>query len=151
VLRKILEVSSAGDTVGVLGLGYKPGTPVIERSFAIDLARWLLQEGRQVTGWDPLAAGEMRALFGETIAYAESAEQCVLASNVVVVVNALPELVSVDWSVGQGRTVVDCWRCLPAAAISKVGRYVPLGCGPGDNVRDWLEKTAGDYFRLLTN
>ena len=150
VLRKILEVSTAGDTVGILGLGYKPGTPVIDRSFALDLVQWLLREGRHVIGWDPLAMGEVRAVFGDKIAYAESAEHCVRASDVAVVVNALAELALVDWTAGgRDRTIVDCWRCLPPSATAHFGRYLPLGCGPNEDVRDWLEKTAGDYFRLL--
>ena len=112
VLRKVLEVSSAGDTIGILGLAYKPGTPVIDRSFALDLVQWLLREGRQVIGWDPLVIPETRMIFGETMAYADSAEHCLRASNVVVVVNALAELATVDWTHGRERTVVECWRCL---------------------------------------
>src|SRR3989441_2111005 len=151
VLRKILELSTAGDTVGILGLAYKPGTPVIDRSFALDLVQWLLREGRHVIGWDPLATAEVRGVFGDSMAYADSVEQCVRASNIVVIVNALPELASVDWTIGYGRTVVDCWRCLHPSATAHFGRYVPLGCGPAESVRDWLERTAGDYFRLLTS
>src|SRR5205814_6118302 len=67
VLRKILEVSDAGQTVGILGLGYKPGTPVIDRSFAVDLAGWLLREGREIIGWDPMAMDEVRRVLGDRI------------------------------------------------------------------------------------
>jgi len=113
--------------------------------------RWLLREGRHVIGWDPLAMGEVRAVLADKIAYAESAEHCVRASTVAVVVTALPELAAVDWTEGRHRTVVDCWRCLPPSATAQFGRYLPLGCGPDEDVRPWLEKTAGDYFRLLTS
>lgn len=151
VLRKILGVSAAGQTVGILGLAYKPGTPVIERSFAVDLAAWLLREGRHVIGWDPLAIGEVRRVLGDRMAYAETPEQCLRASNVAVIVNPLPELAAVDWSVGRDLTVVDCWRCLPAEVCAQFHSYVPLGRGPTTDVAAWLERTMGDYFRLLTS
>lgn len=151
VLRKILGVSAAGQTVGILGLAYKPGTPVIERSFAVDLAGWLLREGRHVIGWDPLAIGEVRRVLGDRMAYAETPEQCLRASDVAVIVNPLPELAAVDWSVGRDLTVVDCWRCLPAEVCAQFHSYVPLGRGPTTDVAAWLERTMGDYFRLLTS
>ena len=45
LLRKVLSETQPGEAVGLLGLSYKPGTPVIERSFGIDLAGWLAAEG----------------------------------------------------------------------------------------------------------
>jgi len=150
VLRKILEVSNAGATVGVIGLAYKPGTPVIERSFAIALAAWLVREGRQVIGWDPMAMDEVRSAIGDRIAYAETADACIKQSDVLVIANPLPELAAVDWSLARHATVVDCWRCLPTEASAQAGRYVPLGRGPATDVACWLDKMAGDYFRLLT-
>ena len=151
VLRKILALSSAGDTVGILGLAYKPGTPVIERSFAIDLAGWLIREGRKVIGWDPMAIPEARRALGDSIAYAESGSACLQASNLVVVTIPLPELAHVDWSAARRATIVDCWRCLPIDASKQAACYVALGRGPDTGVADWLEKAAGDYFRLLAS
>jgi UDPglucose 6-dehydrogenase len=150
VLRKVLEVSTAGETVGILGLAYKPGTPVIERSFAIDLAVWLAREGRAVVGWDPMAMDEARRAIGERIAYAETGDECIRQSDVVVITNQLPELASFDWSLARQATVVDCWRCLPSDASARARRYVPLGRGPNTEIGGWLEKVAGDYYRLLT-
>lgn len=150
VLRKILEVSAAGSNIGVLGLAYKPGTPVIERSFAIDLAMRLVREGRGVIGWDPMAMDETRRVLGDRIAYASTADDCVGRSDVLVITNPLPELAAIDWSRAQHATVVDCWRCLPPDASAHAAHYVPLGCGPAGEVAPWLDKVAGDYFRLLT-
>lgn len=149
VLRKVLEVSQAGATVGVLGLAYKPGTPVIERSYAIDLAVWLTREGRRVIGWDPMAMDETRRAIGDRIAYAETGDACIRQSDVVVIANHLPELASIDWSLARRATVVDCWRCLPPQARALAGTYLPLGCGPSTDVACWLDRVAGDYFRLL--
>jgi UDPglucose 6-dehydrogenase len=151
VFRKILEQSNAGDTVGLLGLAYKPGTPIIDRAFAIDLATWLMNEDRSVVGWDPLAEDEVRALLGARIAYADSAAECLNRSDVAVVTLPMPQLMDTDWTAARNLTVIDCWRCLPADVVRVLGRYVPLGIGPSTDVASWLEKVAGDYFHRLTS
>ncbi|HVZ21710.1 MAG TPA: UDP binding domain-containing protein, partial [Vicinamibacterales bacterium] len=151
VLRKILAVSSPGDTIGLLGLAYKPGTPVTERAFAVDLATWLPREGRKVIGWDPLAAGEARRVLADRIQYADTAEACLSRSRVAVVTIPLPQLAAVDWTAAASATVMDGWRCLPKTAIDACGEYIALGRGPKGNVRDWLDAVAGGYFPLLTS
>jgi UDPglucose 6-dehydrogenase len=150
VLRKVLEVSSVGETIGVLGLAYKPGTPVIERSFAVDLAVWLVREGRKVIGWDPMAMDEVRRAIGDRIEYASSGDDCVKRSDVLIVANPLGELSSIDWTLARHATVVDCWRCLSADASAHAGRYVPLGRAHAADVAAWLTRVAGDAFRILS-
>ena len=65
ILHKILSLSTAGDVVGILGLAYKPGTPVIDRSFGVELARCLTHDSRRVLGWDPMAMDEARRVLGD--------------------------------------------------------------------------------------
>lgn len=151
VLRKILSLSTIGDTVGLLGLAYKPGTTSIERSFAIDLARWLAKEGRHVVGWDPLAMDEACRELGPNITFATSAEDCLRQARLAVIVNPLKELRGIDWSAAADAMVVDCWRCLPAEITGKLGQYLPLGQGPGTNVESWVQQSIGEDFALLTD
>jgi UDPglucose 6-dehydrogenase len=42
--------------VALLGLTYKPGTDTLRRSAAVDLARWLLEEGVRPRAFDPMVA-----------------------------------------------------------------------------------------------
>lgn len=151
VLRKILSLSRADQRVGILGLAYKPGTPSIDRSFAIDLAAWLAQEGRRVSAWDPLAIPEARRALGDGVRFTDSAEECLRESKLAVVVNPLKELKDIDWSAAAATTVVDCWRCLPPEAVGRVARYVPLGQGPDDDVAAWVRRKVGDDFDHLTH
>jgi UDPglucose 6-dehydrogenase len=151
VLRKMLALSEPGDTVGLLGLAYKPGTPVIDRAFAVDLAVWLLDEGRHVIGWDPLSVGEVRRVMGDRMQYADTPEACLRASDLAIITIPMPELATVDWSAAHEATLVDCWRCLPPAAAEAAREYVALGRGPVGDVAGWLDKVAGDHFRLLTS
>jgi UDPglucose 6-dehydrogenase len=151
VLRKILEWSSPGETVGLLGLAYKPGTPVVERSFALDLAGWLVQERRHVIGWDPLAIEEARRILGDRISFEPVAEECLRRSDVAILAIPLRELQDVNWGSAAHVRMVDCWRCLPAATAACFARYTALGTGPTTDVRGWLDAVAGDQFRLLTS
>jgi len=149
LLRKILSETQAGTVVGLLGLSYKPGTPVIERSFGIDLALWLAAEGRNVIAWDPLAAGEARKVLGEGIIYAPSAEECLSKSSVAIVINPMKEFAAIDWSAAAKTRILDPWRCLAAAAIDKIGRYIPLGQGNDRCIREWFSGGLKERMRLL--
>jgi UDPglucose 6-dehydrogenase len=149
LLRKVLSETHVGEAVGLLGLSYKPGTPVIERSFGVDLAGWLAAEGRRVIGWDPLAAGEVRKVLGSVIEYAPSAEQCLAQSSVAIVINPMKEFDAIDWSAAAKTRVLDPWRCLAPEAVKKTATYVALGQGDGRSVRDWLSGELSDHMRLL--
>jgi UDPglucose 6-dehydrogenase len=149
LLRKVLSETQAGETVGLLGLAYKPGTPVIERSFGIDLAGWLAAEGRRVIGWDPLAMDEARKVLDGGISYARSAEECLSQSAVAIVINPMKEFAGIDWSAAAKTRVLDPWRCLFPAAVQKIGTYVALGQGNDRSVRDWLSGDLKERMRLL--
>lgn len=151
VLQKVLALSMAGDPVGIMGLAYKSGTDVIERSFAVDLAGWLVAERRRVIGWDPLAMSNVRNELGDAIGYARCPEECLRESTVVVLTNPLKEFDNIDWFAGQHATVIDGWRCLSVEAQKQVGQYVPLGVGPDENRLEWLERNLGARLNLLTH
>jgi UDPglucose 6-dehydrogenase len=149
LLRKVLSETQAGETVGLLGLSYKPGTPVIERSFGVDLAGWLAAEGRSVVGWDPLATGEVRKVLGDLIAYAPNAEECLSRSSVAIVINPMKEFAATDWSAAAKTRVLDPWRCLASSAVERIGNYVPLGQGNDRSVSEWLSGHLKERMRLL--
>jgi len=151
VLRKILEMTRRGGAVGLLGLAYKPGTPVVERSFGIDLAGWLSAEGRHVIAWDPLAIPQTRAILGDKISYAVSGNDCIQRSEAIVIVNAMPELEKCDWTALGDRTVVDCWRCLSREHIIKIRDYRPLGRGGAWNGETLLNKIHMGRLHLLAD
>lgn len=149
LLRKVLSETQPGTTVGMLGLSYKPGTPVIERSFGIDLAGWLAAEGREVIGWDPLAMDEARRVLDGVIAYAPTAEECLSQSTVAIVINPMREFADIDWSAAAKTRVLDPWRCLTPAAVQEIGTYVALGQGNDRSVREWVSGELKERMRLL--
>ena len=125
-LSQVLNVAPRGARVGVLGLAYKPGTPMIDRSFGIDLAGWLIAEGRQVVGWDPMANDEAAAALGDRITIADSPQECLLC-DVTVIALPLPQLAPLDWSQAANTTIIDCWRTLDVSQRGYARKYIPLG------------------------
>lgn len=151
ILRKVLAATQRGDTVGLLGLAYKPGTQVIDASFGIALAEWLVSDGRAVVGWDPLATHEAREHLGDTIRYAASAEECLRSVQVAIVINPMKDLAHVDWTAAKGTAVIDPWRCLGLDAVERVGSYLPMGRGNGQNAETWPSAELAERMRLLNS
>ena len=54
VVKLVLQHSSRGDSVAIVGLAYKGDTPLLEASQAMEIARRLIAEGRNVFGLDDL-------------------------------------------------------------------------------------------------
>jgi len=151
VLQKVLAAAERGETVGLLRLSYKPGTHVIDCSFGIDLAEWLLCDGRHVIAWDPMAIPETRQVLGDCITYAATPEECVRSSRVTIIINPMQDLEAIDWSAASGTTVMDPWRCLSDAATSRIGTYVPMGRGNPAINGEWPSADLGAKLRLLNS
>lgn len=115
--------------VSVLGLAYKPDTPVIEESAAIKLIEQLLARDVRVAVYDPLAVDETKAVFGETVQYATSLRDCLSHSKCWVFTLPYNEFTNVDSSyvASNQTTVIDCWRMLDPAKLGEQVRYVALG------------------------
>lgn len=131
VVKKILEhVPEKNNTpVSILGLSYKPNTPVIEESPSIKVIEELLKRDLEVMAYDPLAMDNARAHFGDNILYVSSIKDCFSNSSIVVVMTQSDEFKSIDDShvVHNPTTVVDCWRLLDPSRFSNNINYVAIG------------------------
>jgi UDPglucose 6-dehydrogenase len=126
---RVRSLLPAGGTVGVLGLSYKPATPVIEESQSVELARRLADSGVRVVVYDPAAIPATRAQLGDRVAYAGSRDECAAAADVLVVATPWEEFRGLNPArLRSGATVLDCWRILPDASFASVRRVV-LGKG----------------------
>lgn len=118
-------------TIAILGVAYKPDTDVIEASQSVDLAQVLVAEQRRVVLADPMALDNARALFGDDVEYAASADLAVAAADLVVLATPWPGFAEIsDRSLragGQRRVLIDCWRQLVARRLPKNVEYLPLG------------------------
>ena len=103
--------------IGILGLSYKAGTPVIEQSQGVDVAKTLVSRGFDVTVYDPQALENARKMLGESVHYAASTQELVDAVDFVVVATNWPEFSIIESMEIQHHTnhpkyVLDCWRQL---------------------------------------
>ena len=114
VLRAAKQQKAA--SVGILGLAFKPNTPVIVESPAIKLAESLLSAGLRVIGYDPLAMKDTRARFGERLTLAANVAECLDSAPVCVLTQPSGELAEAVYAYAgtERKYLVDCWRILDA-------------------------------------
>ena len=115
--------------VGILGLAFKPDTPVLEESPAIKCLDDLLQVGTPVTVFDEHTEAEVKVLYGEKIYYAQSANECLSACTTAVLTYRCPNLKAEIESFQPAKplSIVDPWRFLDPAKLAKEITWVPLG------------------------
>lgn len=127
VLKQFSETNNK--VVSILGLTYKPDTPVIEESPAIKLIEELLKRDSEVIAYDPLAMDNARAHFGDNILYASSIKDCFAHSSVCIITTQAEELKSINetYVVHNPTTIIDCWRMLKPTDLGEKVRYIALG------------------------
>lgn len=130
-----------GGTAGVLGLSYKPDTPVIEDSASVDLVRQLINRGISVVVHDPMAMASAEALFQDKVAYAKTGAACAGVADVLVIATPWKEYAALtpsDLKEGGVPTVIDCWRVLPVDAFAGKCKHILLGTGSvqTENMKD---------------
>jgi UDPglucose 6-dehydrogenase len=117
--------------VAILGLSYKPNTPVIEASATIPLIESILEKGFSVILHDPQALDSGRALFGNRIRYADDLSSAVGEADAVV--NMTPwssfSALRPEHLKSNQTLVLDCWRTLDAGSLRGGCRYITVGKG----------------------
>jgi UDPglucose 6-dehydrogenase len=132
-LKKLVRAElPPGGTVGILGLAYKPGTPVVEESHGQKLAELLLAEGVPVVVHDPLADPRHAGLPRDRVRFVKSVPECARKADVLVICTPCPEFAGLnDCRRGprdfRDLKIIDCWRLLDPARLSREIRYIPLG------------------------
>ena len=119
--------------VGVLGLAFKPNTPVITESPAIRLIQQLIRREVQVVAYDPLAIDSAKIALEDQIEYVSSPWKCLSLCDLCVVTTpdrAYQEAIE-KWKVDRPLTIIDCWRLIDPAKLDAKIAYVALGYGDG--------------------
>jgi UDPglucose 6-dehydrogenase len=138
----VLRMAPQADTVGILGLSYKPETGVVEESQGVGLARDLLARGICVRVYDPAAMPAARAILGDAVTYAESPAICIGGCDAVVITTPWAEfntLIPQDFGSGRNEqakpVLVDCWRMLKDRGFEATTKYVLVGSGKTESAR----------------
>jgi len=132
-LAELVKQHYAGGPVGILGLTYKPNTDVVTESVGMLLAQELSAANLPVVAYDPMADGPRALASNENTTFANSAEECISQSGVVVVATPWQEFQKVsreDWARHSSpRVVIDCWGGLNQLEGTDGVQYVRLGFG----------------------
>jgi UDPglucose 6-dehydrogenase len=112
--------------VAVLGMAYKPDTPVVEESQGVMIARDLSNQGCSVVVYDPLAMEGARWGLKDSVRYAQDLEDALRNASTIVIATPSKEYAqAADRLKRAGTTVIDCWRVLDDAGeanLVHVGR-----------------------------
>ena len=124
ILKMVAAFNYKPKKIGILGLSYKPGTPVIEESQGISLAIALKNAGYDVVVFDPMAMQAAKAVLNDSVEYADSAEDCIKRSDSAVLMTAWPEFSQIKEDTfsekEKGFAIIDCWRVLEKSVFQNV-------------------------------
>jgi UDPglucose 6-dehydrogenase len=134
LVKRVLKAETGEDKkkkIAILGLSYKPNTPVIEESAGIKIVEELLglQKGIEIIVYDPLAMDNARSYLGEKVTYASSAEECFSRAYVCIIATPANEfkLINEGYIAHNPTTIIDCWRLFDASQFSHKVHYIALG------------------------
>jgi len=136
-IRAVVEriARFASKKVGVLGLSFKSGTDDLRESPMVRVVEWLIGKGYRVRIYDPNVSlsqliGANRAFIEREIPHiaslmAESPEEVIAASDIIVVGNRDPSYVKPLHAVRRRQVVLDLVRLVPEGE-GLAGRYEGL-------------------------
>ncbi len=78
--------SLAGKLFAVWGLSFKPRTDDIREAPALDVIRFLLEQGARVRAFDPVAMEKAGEILGEAIEYAPGNYECLEGAHALIIV-----------------------------------------------------------------
>ena len=129
----VAKFAKSGTRIALLGLSYKPHTPVVEESHSVKIAAKLADAGYVVTVHDPLAQDAAVAALGDKVVEASSLDSAVRGCDLLIVATGWPDYKAIDpaWCKrnGQRLTILDLWRTLPAEKFTDVADVLYLGSG----------------------
>ncbi len=100
--------SLRGRKIAVLGLAFKNDTDDIRESRSIPVIKELLDNGADVSAYDPMANGNMKKLFGN-VRYQSSAEDALSGADACLIMTEWDEFKSLDreFNVMTNRLIID--------------------------------------------
>ena len=148
-LKNIVENQAPeGRTAAVLGLSYKPGTHIVERSQAVELAAALADQGWQVRVHDPQALADARKALGEKVSYAADPYQAVEGAAAIILMTDWAQYRDLDWNraadlAQPGALLLDTWRIVDGRDADRFN-HVRIGVGevalPAQSGLAWNER-----------
>jgi nucleotide sugar dehydrogenase len=118
-----------GRRICLLGLAFKPGTDDLRDAPSIEIAKWLVSKGAQVTAYDPAVA---RVAEVPELRFAMDAYEAASMADATILVTEWPELRNLDFerllNAMKGNLFIDGRNCLDPDTMAAAGfRYEGFG------------------------
>jgi len=133
LFEKVLSEISDSETkkIGILGMAFKPSTPVIEQSVGVKLLEKLLAHNPalDIRISDFYATENIKNIYGDKINYSSSHLDCVNNSDIVIFINDENDFIYDLKSFTPDRkiTIIDCWRSLDKIDLDDNLRIIRWG------------------------
>lgn len=124
--KRVLDIvtSAKCNSIGILGLAYKPGTPVIEKSQSILIADLLIEQGHRVYAFDPQVNMEL-----PSVTLCNSIEDVISMSQFLIVATRCKEFVEYfKQKIPANKYILDCCQAIDEEHknILRVGKFSRL-------------------------
>ena len=134
-LRERFGANLHGLKVAILGLAFKPGSGDLTEAPAVKLARALMEQGAQLTAYDPSVGDGEKALLPDGVRVATDVLTATTGTQAAVVMTEWHEIVEADWAavsqdMAPPRIVFDGRNALDPMTMRAAGlEYIGVGRG----------------------
>jgi nucleotide sugar dehydrogenase len=128
LISRIRAQVPEGSRIAVLGLSYKPSTPVVEESFGLLVANELAAAGYDVAAYDPAGDVYAKAVLAPGVKLAASPAEAAHGARVLVVATPWPEFAEIERLPGL-QAMFDYWRIVPRSALDPSTTVMYPGTG----------------------
>jgi len=121
-----------GKEIAILGLAFKPNTDDMREARSIPVINQFLNEGANVTAYDPVAISNAKSIFGDKIKYASSAVECLKNADCCIIVTEWDEfkkLTPKDFENMQQPVLIDGRRIYDPKQFSGKLKFAATGLG----------------------
>jgi UDPglucose 6-dehydrogenase len=122
-----------GKRIAILGLAFKPDTDDMREARVIPIVNKLLEEGANVTAYDPVAMQVARGIFNDKIQYASSAIECIKNADCCIIATEWEEFkkLTPDYfsKLMKQPIVIDGRRIYNPETFERKTKFVALGLG----------------------
>lgn len=110
VAELVKHLGLENKSIAILGMSYKPDTPVIDESQGVMIANLLNDMGISITVNDPLALENARQVLHNSINTEPEIEKILSESEVLIITTPWPQYKNINPKLLQQKTIIDCWR-----------------------------------------
>ncbi|GAC1349539.1 MAG: UDP-glucose/GDP-mannose dehydrogenase family protein [Ktedonobacteraceae bacterium] len=149
VVTKLTSIlgSLRGSTIGILGLAFKPNTDDMREAPAVDIIRWITNQGAEVRVYDPVASKtaqesfERESIRQDAVTFCQNAYEVAEDVDALVIVTEWNEFKSLNMLQIRSRmrrpVLIDGRNIYEAAEMNRLGfiyRGMGRGTGPAPSV-----------------